>query len=127
MTIDELEALANAASPGPWRVSRYHDDTVLADRDENPDHGSVVADTYGTWGIPDFSAADNARFIAASRTAVPELIARVRKLETLREAVVKYVAESRRHPLNPLAGAISRDAIAAALAETEVVGRDHEP
>ena len=69
MTEEELariEALANAATPGPWET-----------------YGS---DRYG-WrvdGPPDTDegriSEENARFIAAARDAVPALVAEVRRL-----------------------------------------------
>lgn len=67
----EWEALANAASPGPWTtngkvVRQYSDETskVIAYINSEDDH---------PWG-------DDALLVAAARTAVPELIAEVRRL-----------------------------------------------
>lgn len=64
--LDDLEAKANAATPGPW--SEIEDVvTAVAWRDE----------PYGTL---QYLYEDNA-FIVACRQAVPRLIARVRELE----------------------------------------------
>lgn len=73
MTDEELarlEALAQAATPGPWE-RRFHDQNEVETRD-----GIRVA-TFNearrdTW--------HNARFIAAARDAVPALVAEVRRL-----------------------------------------------
>lgn len=64
--LNEIESLAAAATPGPWRQDRW----------------SVWADQYG----PTVSRARamnlaDAAFIAASRSAVPALIAEVRGLQ----------------------------------------------
>ena len=65
--IEKLEALAKAATPGPWWASRYG---VI--------YGSVQSDDVFVGHIGD--GADIAYTIAACN-AVPELIARVRELE----------------------------------------------
>lgn len=64
-----IEALANAATPGPWRVDR----------------GDVVADEpcVGVVGIAEVMGAReeaDATFIAAARQAVPALVAEARRL-----------------------------------------------
>lgn len=68
--LDRLEALAQAATPGPWE-RRFHDQNEVETRD-----GIRVA-TFNearrdTW--------HNARFISAARAAVPALVAEVRRL-----------------------------------------------
>lgn len=68
MTPEELkviEALANAATPGPWRV----------------DHsGDVVYDEpcVGVVGVAENLSEDDSAFIAAARAAVPALTAELR-------------------------------------------------
>ncbi len=62
--LDHLEALANAATEGPWTW-----DTYIVRADGRP---IITADS-----------AMDARFIAASREAVPALIAEVRRLRLL--------------------------------------------
>lgn len=104
-SLDELEALANAATPGPWRIwdgpeyvgggrdlcvgageqwlanmdhrhSDHHDKIVCDyNHNENCDICSLQSDPITK------EQETNARFIAVARTAVPELIARVRELE----------------------------------------------
>jgi len=74
MTDEELariEALANAAAPGPWEI-RTHDE-LYAVKGQAGWVASMDADT---------SSADaaNAFFIAAARDAVPALVAEVRRL-----------------------------------------------
>lgn len=71
MTPEELasiEALANSATPGPWRV----------------DHsGDVVYDEpyVGVVGVAENLSEDDAAFIAAARQAVPTLVAEVKRFE----------------------------------------------
>jgi hypothetical protein len=77
MTDEELariEALANAATPGPWEV-RAHDD-LFAVKGQSGWVASMDADT---------SAADasNSEFIAAARDAVPALVAEVKRLRRI--------------------------------------------
>jgi hypothetical protein len=81
----ELEALANAATPGPWNYDGMHDEIiaprsgdywiVLSECRTAPDETPV--DRFGHQFCHDFA------FIAASRAAVPELIAEVRRLRDL--------------------------------------------
>ena len=65
MNLDEIEARANAATPGPWRE-----------------------------GSSDLYSVRNAAFIAAARTDVPALIARVRELEAECERLRTFAAEN---------------------------------
>ena len=74
--LTELRALADAATSGPWKVS----DTPLAPDFEN----AWVVLEDGRDGLHagydgQFSVAD-AAFIAASRTAIPELLDEVERL-----------------------------------------------
>lgn len=76
--IAELRALADAATSGPWRVRWFPVDTVTG---EGGDYVVEAGDInghaeelicYGDW---------DGDFIAAARTAVPELLAEVERLE----------------------------------------------
>jgi hypothetical protein len=62
-TIQQLEALCLATNPGPWKLFGDHIEA---------DNGHSVCDTR------DY---EDANFIAAARTAIPELIARIRELD----------------------------------------------
>lgn len=95
MTLDELEALAAKATPGPWRAGRVeHEGKVWAP------YADGIAGPYGERCLLNmnlhFPHTADREFIAAARTEVPALIARVRKLEaensTLRERVAKLDA-----------------------------------
>lgn len=72
---DELKRLCEEAAPGPWR----HDHTGEADEEWGngvfePD-GNIICEGWADeYGIPDM------QFIAASRTAIPELIKGVERL-----------------------------------------------
>jgi hypothetical protein len=98
--LEEADALAEAATPGPWHVRFFDDDVAMnivaiattaddgADiRYPEFDQGEIVAATLiqhpryvdivdGRWD-------ENARFIAASRELVPKLIAEVKRLRAL--------------------------------------------
>jgi hypothetical protein len=79
----ELEALADAATPGPWDS---HDEmgpsTVVFV--VGVKHCAVINALYAWWeGIGEKEAISNAAFVAASRAAVPALIAEVRRLNDL--------------------------------------------
>lgn len=104
--LDRLEALANAATPGPWAVRplRYddwgwvravgeeHDNALVAKAMAGRDYNSVqhraeMTDPY----------AHNAAFIAAARDAVPALVKTVHKRDAeiarLRALVKEAFAE----------------------------------
>lgn len=78
--LNELERLANAATPGPWRVCHDEPHIVIDSRFgvDDPD-GGIVAECGGKAFHSPFP--ENAAFIAAARDAVPYLIAEVRRLE----------------------------------------------
>jgi hypothetical protein len=69
--LDRLEALAAAATLGPWSAipSRHHTWHVL--------------DGYGMVLVEDLFSGDDAALIAAAREAVPTLVAEVRRLRAL--------------------------------------------
>jgi hypothetical protein len=104
MTDEELariEALANAATPGPWEV-RAHDD-LFAVKGQSGWVASMDADT---------SAADasNSEFIAAARDAVPALVAEVKRFRAL------LVRAAEELPTNDF-GAYDRRALAEEIEE----------
>lgn len=77
--LDELEALANAATDGPWSADA---------RDQGGCIRSGVVPWFttldiGRHGWISGTKDGNAAFMAAAREAVPKLIARVRVLEDL--------------------------------------------
>jgi len=79
LDLDALQAMADMASPGPWRVTQDHLD--------RPIHFDVV-DAFDAWVAVDSDGYEgaiperaDAAFIAAAREAVPALIARARELE----------------------------------------------
>jgi hypothetical protein len=69
-SLQELEALCAAATPGPWEVLRNTDGRHLVGADG---HGLVLMDVEPEH--PDL------QFMAAARTAIPELIARIKELD----------------------------------------------
>lgn len=70
--LDRIEALCEQATPGPW-----------AFRDYRPDYNRG-AEPYGVEGEYQVAAVwespDDARLIATARTAIPALVAEVRKV-----------------------------------------------
>jgi len=71
ISLSELEKLEREATPGPWKRDKDYDVVTVA-RNEQGKH-RLVAGSYSCF--PD--VADSA-FIAASRNALPELIAALR-------------------------------------------------
>ncbi len=76
--LNRLEALANAATPGPWRYDDSDADPCVITQT-----GQYIAQTsYDQQSVSrgdrDYHA--DAHFIVASRDAVPTLIAEVRRL-----------------------------------------------
>ena len=87
--LDEWQALADAATPGTWRVES---NTALVwgacDLDDQSSYGMgypvASADLPPTWKKTNPTAEEmfaNAAFIATARTALPALIAHTKKLE----------------------------------------------
>lgn len=85
--LDALKALANAATPGPW--GHWLHQVGGADW---RGQWYLLADVYGSDNMGD-EAAKNAAFIAASRAAVPALLAEVERLR----AFVPVVDDFRVH------------------------------
>lgn len=102
--IEEIEARANAATPGPWMMDSgmkcledgdSHFQHVLAAGMDNPACGQGIADTYHSPSItvpwdgevqtipPTHGKIEDARFIAHAREDVPKLIAESRRLSFL--------------------------------------------
>lgn len=93
--LDELRALTEKATPGPWRIK------------QNPGHDGfeemnlticgdifLLADITGP-AYPHQSA--NAAFIAASRDAVPDLLALVDELAAALEEVCMQIEDTEEH------------------------------
>lgn len=91
---DEYQALTDAATAGPWAVSEDYSD---------------VLDPYGDQLASFFKTADG-RFIAAARTAVPALLAEVRRLRAAMEEIRHLHKDS---PMGPCPVCIDADALAA--------------
>lgn len=81
LNLDEIEARANAATPGPWEGKR--NGGVYAG-----DMEPVFETGCGCCSDPDLTD-ENSAFIASARTDVPALIARVRELETQRDGYAR--------------------------------------
>jgi hypothetical protein len=77
INLDEIEARANAATPGPWEHKVCSGSIYGA--------GTLIA--QGAWP-------NSGPFIAAARTDVPALIARVRELETGCERMKTFAAQN---------------------------------
>lgn len=70
-TLEQIEEVCKAATHGPWI------------RQDTPDYAEIHALPLieGLLPLAMVANADNADFIALARTALPELVARVRELE----------------------------------------------
>lgn len=80
--LDAIEARANAATPGPWRV--WYSSTTIA--------AIEAADRWiveGSDGHAIYIASADAAFIGAARTDVPALVAEVRRLQTWIEELTR--------------------------------------
>lgn len=73
--LDELERLANAATPGPWKEFTANKGSDLSE--------TFVHGPDKRWLARDFEPF-NARFVAAAREAVPMLLAELRSLRFVR-------------------------------------------
>jgi hypothetical protein len=78
INLDEIEARANAATPGPWGYSDFSGSI-------HSSVGTLIA--QGAWP-------DSGPFIACARTDVPALIARVRELEAECERLKTFAAQN---------------------------------
>ena len=84
INLDEIEARANAATPGPWRDRHQVCSEVWGQAPDSQTCSMQIARI----GHAQFDAL-NAAFIAHARTDVPALIARVRELETERDGYAR--------------------------------------
>jgi len=89
MNLDEIERRANAATPGPWRDKHQVCSEVWGQAPDSQTCSMQIARV----GHAQFDAL-NAAFIAAARTDVPALIARVRELEAECERMKTFAAQS---------------------------------
>lgn len=80
-TAKELEALADAAAKGPWLAATRCDETIcyrfIFSISAGPTPTNLVVRAYGDNRSDD----DNIAFIVAARSAVPALLAEIRRLE----------------------------------------------
>ena len=81
--IEKLEALAKAATPGPWKQGPYVPDGIFSAE------GMILFDDCTRRR----NFTNNIAYITAACNAVPELIARVRELERQREWLAKKCEE----------------------------------
>lgn len=88
INLDEIEARANAATPGPWEpltvrnVAGVRAPNLSCYVYLNEGRGDTHPDTVKRWH-------SDTAFIAAARTDVPALIARVRELEAERDSYAR--------------------------------------
>lgn len=72
--LKHLEDLCSKATPGPWKGDEYE---MTAPKVKTLEEGRIKLVWADDYHMSEFDA----EFIAAARTALPELIARVRRLE----------------------------------------------
>ena len=81
--LDEIEARAAKASPGPWmKNGRTHAGWRIDDAD--PNRTGMVFLLTPTAIVP---GDDNAAFVAGARDDVPRLVAEIRRLRVLAEGL----------------------------------------
>jgi hypothetical protein len=110
---EQLQKLADKATPTPWYavVNDLIGGWMVANVDK-PAHAMDTRPGGGDFGIADFCNEADAEFIAAARTAVPELAGMVKRLVAVAEAAATY----------RLSGEFYGPALDAALAALDVAG-----
>ena len=122
--LDEIEARANAATPGPWRPV-YEDAFNPAEDDDvdkrdaywvaGPDYVERTYDGYSFWNKAD------AEFVAAAREDIPRLCRGVRELYNALSSLVSAVGGN--EFIGPITLARQGTPAAWALAEAQDVLR----
>ena len=79
--LDHLERLCERATPGPWGYDGVEDDHEVTYIDSDGDECNAAESVAET----------DAQFIAAARTALPALVARVRELEGRQERALYWL------------------------------------
>jgi hypothetical protein len=102
-TLAEWEALANAATDGPWEA--VGDGDPYEDGDPRLRWGDVTRGEPGNRFIVCESAGPDGEFIAASRTAMPALLAFVRE--------VQHILATQRHEVIGARGLREQDVVRA--------------
>jgi len=91
--LDRLEAIANAATSGPWAVFNDDRDWVVRSTERAEKHAqTIIVEGYTVKGHED--ELKDLRLIAASRSAVPALIAEVRALRALLREALMFVDDA---------------------------------
>lgn len=91
MDLEKLKKLCEAATPGPWKPDVWIETDGNGWRATGPHHEDEASDEGSEPGCPDEQAAQHdAAFIAAARTALPELIAEVERLRSVYEAACAW-------------------------------------
>ncbi|MFI9154531.1 hypothetical protein [Streptomyces sp. NPDC053367] len=107
--LDQIEARANAATPGPWTLELEQCDCS----DGYCHHGTYVSAIYAEGErrdeLGDFSD-DDWRFVIHARTDVPALVAEIRRL---RAALTEIRHLHKDSPMGPCPVCIDADALTA--------------
>lgn len=92
-TIEELKAIEQAATKGPWCATVRR--TALADTGEYEDEVMVTGHGGTICWVNDHTDAEaDATFITEARTAMPELIEEVESLRQQRDELLKRLKQS---------------------------------
>lgn len=85
LDLDAIEARANAATPGPWRVFTHRVQRSGFQPPPEVYHPKAIEDAPGdiAHGVPVGASAEDTEFIAHARTDVPALVAEVRRCRAL--------------------------------------------
>lgn len=93
--LTEIEALCQAATPGPWEYDGQHNEITTPSKDSP--YWLVLSESRSApdqeFPVDDFGHHFDANFafIAAARTAIPRLIAEVRRLRAENERGRRFV------------------------------------
>ncbi|MFH9072716.1 hypothetical protein [Streptomyces alboflavus] len=104
--LDQIEARANAATPGPWCTDAWE---IYQGTEYQPGISLWIGETCRGTSSPEQDRAD-AAFVAAARTDVPALLTEVRRLHAALEEIRHLHKDS---PMGPCPLCIDADAAAA--------------
>ena len=122
--LKELDAMEQAATKGPWRKGIERLDTVISDGS----NGNEVTDEwYGGKLICETGHSTDVAFIVIARTAVPELIAEVRRLRECLETLAHITSFSGDHPNSHVWAYIMGEALQADPKESPFWQSDEVP
>lgn len=112
--LDELERLANAATEGPWKIETVPTSIGRCHK-IGPFNACLYEDSRFGAGVSEYRS--NAELLAASRTAIPALVAAMREMQGALGFIATDNYEDAEGMIRPTLSAINaREALAKAAA-----------